>query len=159
MNANRNWPGRNIQEFARICILSDYHSNEINSELERFNKIKIRKWRQRIIWLLLVTLHHSDPFTDDIALAHVTFLLCQKCFPGVEQSHSYVYPNRFSRRENRSSRRRWSFRASVRSKKFSILASSCSRSMHGTKGSCFVLIISRYSRVSRRGCDFSICFY
>ena len=154
MNANRNWPGRNIQEFARICILSDYHSNEINSELERFNKIKIRKWRQRIIWLLLVTLHHSDPFTDDIALAHVTFLLYQKCFPGVEQSHSYVYPNRFSRRENRSSRRRWSFRASVRSKKFSILASSCSRSMHGTKGSCFALIISRYSRVSRRGCDF-----
>ena len=61
---------------------------------------------EQIIWLLLVTLHHSDPFTDDIALAHVTFLLFQKCLPGVERSHSYVYPNRFSRRENRSSHRR-----------------------------------------------------
>ena len=61
---------------------------------------------ERIIWLLLVALHLSDPFTDDIALAHVKFLLYQKCIPGVDQSHSYVYPNRFSRRENRSSRRR-----------------------------------------------------
>ena len=61
---------------------------------------------EQIIGLLLVTLHHSNPFTDDIALADVTFLLCQKCFPGVEQSHSYAYPNRFSRRENRSPRRR-----------------------------------------------------
>ena len=54
----------------------------------------------------------------------------------------------------RSSRRRCCFRSSVRSKKFSILASGCSRSMHGTKGPCFVLIISGYSRVSYRGCDF-----
>ena len=37
---------------------------------------------EQIIWLLLVTLHLSDPFTDDIALAHVTFYCTKNAFQG-----------------------------------------------------------------------------
>lgn len=53
--------------------------------------------------VLLVTLHHSDPLTDDImdcsVFCKVLTHVCQKCFLEVGQGHPYVYPSQFSRRE------------------------------------------------------------